>query len=250
MINCTNGSEKGSFKWNLVAISLYLLVKTSYFGRMINQLDDSSYERLLEGNKNWSKEKLAKDPAFFKQLTQGQTPSYLWIGCSDSRVPANEITDTKSGEIFVHRNVANLVVHTDMNMLSVLYYAVNVLHVKHIIVCGHYGCGGILSAMDNHDYGLVNKWLRNIKDVYVNNKLELENIPNQNDRANRLVELNVIEQVRNLAKTSIVQDAWKKRSLAIHGWVYGFNNGIISDLDCRINDITDLDPIYRYGDDK
>jgi len=217
---------------------------------MINQLDDNSYERLLEGNKKWSKEKLAKDPAFFKQLTQGQSPSYLWIGCSDSRVPANEITDTKSGEIFVHRNVANMVVHTDMNMLSVLYYAVNVLHVKHIIVCGHYGCGGILAAMDNNDYGLVNKWLRNIKDVYVNNKLELENIPNQNDRANRLVELNVIEQVRNLAKTSIVQDAWKKRSLAIHGWVYGFNNGIISDLDCQMNDITDLDPIYRYGEDK
>ncbi len=213
---------------------------------MMNQLDDNSYERLLEGNKRWSKEKLAKDPEFFEELTKGQQPSYLWIGCSDSRVPANEITDTKSGEIFVHRNVANLVIHTDMNMLSVLYYAVNVLHVKHIIVCGHYGCGGVLAAMDNRNYGLVNKWLRNIKDVYVNYKKELEEIPDQQKRANRLVELNVIEQVRNLAKTSIVQDAWKKRSLAIHGWVYGFNNGIISDLDCRINDINDLDPIYRY----
>lgn len=212
----------------------------------MNQLDDNSYERLLEGNKRWSKEKLAKDPEFFEELTKGQQPSYLWIGCSDSRVPANEITDTKSGEIFVHRNVANLVIHTDMNMLSVLYYAVNVLHVKHIIVCGHYGCGGVLAAMDNRNYGLVNKWLRNIKDVYVNYKKELEEIPDQQKRANRLVELNVIEQVRNLAKTSIVQDAWKKRSLAIHGWVYGFNNGIISDLDCRINDINDLDPIYRY----
>lgn len=212
----------------------------------MNQLDDNSYERLLEGNKRWSKEKLAKDPEFFEVLTKGQQPSCLWIGCSDSRVPANEITDTKSGEIFVHRNVANLVIHTDMNMLSVLYYAVNVLHVKHIIVCGHYGCGGILAAMDNRDYDLVNKWLLNIKDVYVKFKKELEEIPDQQSRANRLVELNVIEQVRNLAKTSIVQDAWKNRSLAIHGWVYGFNNGIISDLDCRINDINDLDPIYRY----
>lgn len=212
----------------------------------MNQLDDNSYERLLEGNKRWSKEKLAKDPEFFEVLTKGQQPSCLWIGCSDSRVPANEITDTKSGEIFVHRNVANLVIHTDMNMLSVLYYAVNVLHVKHIIVCGHYGCGGILAAMDNRDYDLVNKWLLNIKDVYVKFKKELEEISDQQSRANRLVELNVIEQVRNLAKTSIVQDAWKNRSLAIHGWVYGFNNGIISDLDCRINDINDLDPIYRY----
>ena len=212
----------------------------------MNQLDDNSYERLLEGNKLWSKEKLAKDPEFFEVLTKGQQPSCLWIGCSDSRVPANEITDTKSGEIFVHRNVANLVIHTDMNMLSVLYYAVNVLHVKHIIVCGHYGCGGILAAMDNRDYDLVNKWLLNIKDVYVKFKKELEEISDQQSRANRLVELNVIEQVRNLAKTSIVQDAWKNRSLAIHGWVYGFNNGIISDLDCRINDINDLDPIYRY----
>ncbi len=213
---------------------------------MMNQLDDNSYERLLEGNKRWSKEKLAKDPEFFEVLTKGQQPSCLWIGCSDSRVPANEITDTKSGEIFVHRNVANLVIHTDMNMLSVLYYAVNVLHVKHIIVCSHYGCGGVLAAMDNCDYGLVNNWLRNIKDVYVKYKNELEEIPDQLNRANRLVELNVIEQVRNLAKTSIVQAAWKNRSLAIHGWVYGFNNGIISDLDCRINDINDLDPIYRY----
>ena len=212
----------------------------------MNQLDDNSYERLLEGNKRWSKEKLAKDPEFFEVLTKGQQPSCLWIGCSDSRVPANEITDTKSGEIFVHRNVANLVIHTDMNMLSVLYYAVNVLHVKHIIVCGHYGCGGILAAMDNRDYDLVNKWLLNIKDVYVKFKKELEEIPDQQSRANRLVELNVIEQVRNLAKTSIVQDAWKNRSLAIHGWVYGFNNGIITDIDCRINDLNDLDPLYRF----
>ncbi len=212
----------------------------------MNEIDDSSYERLLEGNKRWSAEKLAKDPAFFDQLTQGQSPSCLWIGCSDSRVPANEITDTKSGEIFVHRNVANMVVHTDMNLLSVLYYAVNVLHVKHIIVCGHYGCGGILAAMDNTDYGLVNKWLLNIKDVYVANKIELEKLQDRNERANRLVELNVIEQVRNLAKTSIVQKAWKQRALAIHGWVYGFNNGIITDIDCRINDLTDLDPLYRF----
>ena len=209
--------------------------------------NEKSYQLLLDGNKEWSKAKLANEPEFFNNLTKGQTPHYLWIGCSDSRVPANEITNTKSGEIFVHRNVANLVVHTDLNLLTVLNYAVDVLHVEHIIVCGHYGCGGVVAAMNNEDYGgVINKWLRNIKEVYALYAGELNAIQDKNDRANRLVELNVMEQVKNLAKTSVVQKAWEKRTLAIHGWVYGFNNGIITDLDCMINELNDLEPIFRF----
>lgn len=207
---------------------------------------DKSYERLLEGNRAWSAEKSQTDPAYFERLTQGQRPDHLWIGCSDSRVPANEITRTRSGEIFVHRNVANLVVHTDLNMLSVLQFAVEVLEVKHVIVCGHYGCGGIVAAMDNREYGLVDIWLANIRELYLRNRAELEAIPDKSSRANRLTELNVIEQVRNLAKTSIVQRAWRGRGLTLHGWVYGFNNGIITDLDCRIDELEDLDPVFRF----
>jgi carbonic anhydrase len=205
-----------------------------------------SYERLLEGNKTWSAEKLKQDPDFFKNLTLGQNPEYLWIGCSDSRVPANEITGTKSGQMFVHRNIANMVVHTDMNLLSVLYYAVEVLHVKHIIICGHYGCGGIVAAMGNKDNGFVNNWLRNIKEVYEKHKTELESITDLKKRENRLVELNVIEQVHNLSKTIVVQKAWNKRELQVHGWVYGFNNGLITDLKVMMDEISDLEPIFRY----
>ncbi|MES2285540.1 MAG: carbonic anhydrase [Bacteroidota bacterium] len=206
-----------------------------------------SYERLLNGNKAWSDEKLKQDPEFFKNLTLGQNPEYLWIGCSDSRVPANEITGTKSGQMFVHRNIANMVVHTDMNLLSVLYYAVEVLHVKHIIVCGHYGCGGVVAAMNNNDNGFVNNWLRNIKDVYVKHVTELESITDLKKRENRLVELNVIEQVHNLSKTMVVQKAWNKRELQVHGWVYGFNNGLITDLKVMMDEISDLEPIFRYN---
>jgi carbonic anhydrase len=207
---------------------------------------NNSYNRLLEGNKNWSEQKLKEDPEYFKGLTLGQNPEYLWIGCSDSRVPANEITGTKSGEIFVHRNIANMVVHTDMNLLSVVYYAVEVLHVKHIIVCGHYGCGGVIAAMNNKDNGFVNNWLRNIKEVYERNRIELESITDLKERENRLVELNVIAQVCNLGKTRIVQQAWKRRELQVHGWVYGFNNGLIKDLNVMLDEIGDLEPIFRY----
>jgi carbonic anhydrase len=207
---------------------------------------DKSYGRLIEGNRTWSQEKLKQDPDFFKNLSLGQNPEYLWIGCSDSRVPANEITGTKSGEIFVHRNIANVVVHTDMNLLSVLYYAVEVLHVKHVIVCGHYGCGGVIAAMTNKDNGFVNNWLRNIKEVYQKNLTELEAIPNIHDRENRLVELNVIQQVHNLAKTKIVQQAWRRRELQVHGWVYGFADGLIKDLKVMMDEISDLEPIFRY----
>ncbi len=207
---------------------------------------NKSYARLIEGNKTWAKEKLAQDPHFFKNLTLGQNPQYLWIGCSDSRVPANEITNTKSGEIFVHRNIANVVVHTDMNLLSVLYYAVEVLHVKHIIVCGHYGCGGVIAAMTNKDNGFVNNWLRNIKEVYLKHAEELDAIADTTQRENRLVELNVMEQVHNLSKTKIVQQAWKRSELQVHGWVYGFADGLIKDLNVMMDEIGDLEPIFRY----
>ncbi len=204
------------------------------------------YERLLTGNKQWAAEKLKDNPDFFKKLSLGQNPEYLWIGCSDSRVPANEITNTESGEIFVHRNIANMVVHTDMNLLSVLYYAVETLKVKHVIVCGHYGCGGIMAAMENKDQGFVNNWLRNIKEVYNKNSEELDAITDIKTRGNRLVELNVIEQVHNLAKTKIVQQHWKSRELEIHGWVYGFDNGLIKDLEVSYSDIQNVEPIFRY----
>lgn len=206
----------------------------------------NSYERLLIGNKQWAKDKLKNNPDFFKNLIKGQNPEYLWIGCSDSRVPANEITNTQSGEIFVHRNIANVVVHTDMNLLSVLYFAVETLKVKHVIVCGHYGCGGVLAAMENKDHGFVNNWLRNIKEVYNKHAAELNAIEDKAKRADRLVELNVVEQVHNLAKTRIVQEHWKKRELEIHGWVYGVNDGIIKDLAVNYSDIKNVEPIFRY----
>ena len=166
---------------------------------------EKSYNRLIEGNKKWVEEKLNLDPTYFKNLAKGQSPEFLWIGCSDSRVPANEITGTQSGEIFVHRNVANMVVHTDLNFLSVLQYAVQVLKVKHIIVCGHYGCGGVLTAMSKNNAGLVSNWLRNIKDVYQKHSGVLDAIEDETERANKLVEFNVIEQASNLARTSFVQ---------------------------------------------
>ncbi len=207
---------------------------------------EKSYQKLIQGNKIYAETKLFQDPDYFKKLSQGQTPTYLWIGCSDSRVPANEITSTKSGEIFVHRNVANLVVHTDTNLLSVLEYAVRYLGVKHIIVCGHYGCGGIAAAMTNTYHGYVDNWLRNIKDVYHKNHLELDAFEDEQQRANRLTELNVIEQVRNLAKTTIVQRAWAERELHLHGWVYGLHNGLVKDLSVIHDGNEDIDFIYRY----
>lgn len=208
---------------------------------------EDSYNRLIEGNKRFAISKKFEDPLYFKKLSMGQKPEYLWIGCSDSRVPANEVTNTESGEIFVHRNIANLVIHSDMNLLSVLEYAVKHLKVKHIIVCGHYGCGGVMAAMSNERYGFVDNWLRAIKDVYQDNIDELEAIEDLDKRSDRLTELNVIEQVRNLAKTVIVQEAWKTRSLHLHGWVYGINSGLITDLSVIHDDKEDIDPIYRFN---
>ena len=208
---------------------------------------ENSYQRLIDGNKRFSLSKKFEDPEYFKKLSIGQKPDYLWIGCSDSRVPANEVTNTQSGEIFVHRNIANLVVHTDFNLLSVLEYAVKYLEVKHIIVCGHYGCGGVKAAMGKDSFGFLNNWLRNIKDVYHKNEKELDAILNEDKRSDRLTELNVIEQVRNLSKTTIVQETWEKRQLHLHGWVYGINNGLITDLSVIHNGSEDIEPIYRLN---
>lgn len=205
------------------------------------------YKKLLEGNKQFVKDMLAKDPEYFKNLAKGQSPEYLWIGCSDSRVPANEITNTLPGEIFVHRNIANMVVNTDINLLSVINYSVKYLKVKHIIVCGHYGCGGVIAAMGNKQYGIIDNWLSNIKDVYRDHHKELSIIKDETKRAKRLVELNVIQQVHNLAKVSIIQDAWKEDQFPVlHGWVYGLEDGLIHDLDVKIDELKDIDNIYRF----
>jgi len=207
------------------------------------------YEKLLQDNKAWAKEMVQNNPEYFKSLAQLQTPEFLWIGCSDSRVPADKITGTQPGEIFVHRNIANLVIHTDVNLLSVLDFAVNHLKIKHVIVCGHYGCGGIKAAMTNHDYKYVlNMWLRNIKDVYSLYKDELNAIKDEEQRTDRLVELNVKEQVLRLAKTSIIQRAWKNdKRPVLHGWVYGLKDGIIKNI-FDMQPGTRLDDIYEYDD--
>jgi carbonic anhydrase len=208
-----------------------------------------SYERLLLDNKEWAAERLTTDPDFFNRLEHLQTPEFLWIGCSDSRVPANQITGTEPGEIFVHRNIANLVINTDVNVLSVLDYAVNHLKVKHVIVCGHYGCGGIKAATTNHDFKpVLNMWLRNIKDVYRLHRETLNSIKDETKRLDRLTELNVEEQVRNLAKTSIIQRAWKNEQRPdLHGWVYGLNDGIIDPV-FEMRAGTKLDSLYEYDD--
>lgn len=207
----------------------------------------SSYDKLISGNENWVKSRLKLDKDYFNKLAKGQKPEFLWIGCSDSRVPANEITGTESGEVFVHRNIANQVIHSDTNMLSVLQYAVEYLHVKHVIVCGHYGCGGVKAAMDTTHVGLVGRWLAYVKDIYQNNKQVLDMVKSDEERENLMVELNVIEQVHNLAKTSYVQKAWKKRELEIHGWVYSLNSGKIKELDCKYSNLEQLEPIYRFS---
>jgi len=204
------------------------------------------YKKILENNIQWVEATLAEDPNYFTDLAKGQTPPLLWIGCSDSRVPANEIIGAKPGEVFVHRNIANMVIHSDMNMLSVLDYAVNVLKVKHVLVCGHYGCGGIKAAMGNDSVGIIDNWIRHIKDVYRLHKVELDAIEDETERFNRFVELNVIEQVCDLAKTSIVQSAWKNgQELSLHGWAYGLNSGFVTDLNVNFSSDKDLDDVYQ-----
>jgi carbonic anhydrase len=207
---------------------------------------DDFYLQIIENNKEWSRSKLAADPQFFERLSKGQEPPLLWIGCSDSRVPANEVIGALPGEVFVHRNIANMVIHSDINMLSVLDYAVNVLKVKHVIVCGHYGCGGVKAAMGNQSIGIIDNWIRHIKDVYRHNHTYLDSIVNEHDRFNAFVEINAREQVFDLAKTSIVQNAWKNgQNLTLHGWVYGLDTGIVKDLDVNLKDNSDLDKVDR-----
>jgi len=204
-----------------------------------------SYHQLFDNNVEWVKQMNQEDPEFFHRLANGQSPNFLWIGCADSRVPANQITGTAPGDVFVHRNIANMVIHTDMSMLSVLDYSVNVLEVKHIIVCGHYGCGGINAAMGNQSVGLIDNWLRHIKDVYRLHREELDAIEDMKARSNRLVELNVIEQAQDLCKTSIVQNAWKQgKFLEIHGIVYDVANGLLKDLNVLTNSTKDLEQVY------
>ena len=203
---------------------------------------------LFENNKAWAEKVVAEDPEFFLRLSRQQAPDYLWIGCADSRVPATEICGLAPGEMFVHRNVANLVVHTDFNCLSVLQYAVDVLQVEHVIVCGHYGCGGVFAAMDSAPHGLIDNWLRNIKDVYAQHHEELDAIADKTARGNRLCELNVAAQVENLGSTTIIQDAWRREQpLTIHGWIYGLNDGRLKDLDLCINDNQSLSRVYRMS---
>lgn len=206
------------------------------------------YKKIIENNRKWVASNLEQDPEFFKKLAEGQQPPLLWIGCADSRVPANQIIGAPPGEVFVHRNIANMVVHTDMNMLSVLDYAVNVLKVKHVIVCGHYGCGGIEAAMSNQSFGLIDNWIRHIKNTYRLHKEKLDGIEDPDKRFDRFVELNVVENVFDLAKTSIVQNAWKsEQELYLHGWVYRVSSGIIKDLDVNVSSENQLDEVYQLN---
>jgi carbonic anhydrase len=207
-----------------------------------------SFEKLLLENKAWAEEKKAIDPEFFVQLAKTQTPEFLWIGCSDSRVPAEIIVNAKPGEIFIHRNIANQVIETDFNCLSVLQYAVSVLQIKHIIVCGHYNCGGIKAALAKQSAALIitNKWLMHIKDIYRFHKKEIDALPAEEQRINLLVELNIMEQVQTLAHTSIIQYAWHRHHRPVlHGWVYGLSDGLLNPLVTLYPD-TDIDSIYKY----
>ncbi len=209
-------------------------------------MPETTYKKLLAGNQRFVELSTMHNPNFFKELAEAQSPKVLWIGCADSRVPANQITGTLPGEIFVHRNIANVVVHTDMNCLSVLEYAVNVLQVEHVIVCGHYGCGGVKASMGSKRYGLIDNWLRHIKDVYRVHEAELDALP-EDERSKRLVELNVIEQVYNVCATSIIQESWDRHSLPqVHGWVYALDTGIVKDLNVNIKGPDDLVDVYQY----
>lgn len=208
--------------------------------------DQITYESLLKGNREWVAATLKEDPHFFDRLSAGQAPPVLWIGCSDSRVPANQITNTMPGDIFVHRNIANVVTHTDMNLLSVLDYSVNVLKVKHIIVCGHYGCGGVNAALGDNQVGLIDNWLRNIKDVIRIHEREMSTIKDPQKKFDRLVELNAIEGAANVMSTSIVQNAWASgQELSVHAWVYSLKTGLISDMQVSTSDADGISPVFK-----
>ena len=210
-------------------------------------MPDKTYRNLFEGNRRFVEDSTTQNPKFFERLAKVQTPKVLWIGCADSRVPANQITGTMPGEVFVHRNIANVVVHTDMNCLSVLEYAVSILQVEHVIVCGHYGCGGVAAAISGRRHGMIDNWLCHIKDVHRLYSRELDLIDDEVTKLRRMVELNVIEQVLNVCKTSIIQESWTKRKLPhVHGWVYELSNGLIKDLNVNIRCADDLEAVYQY----
>lgn len=207
-------------------------------------------KQLFENNKEWADSISRSNPTFFKQLATAQSPNFLWIGCSDSRVPANEIIGLLPGEIFVHRNIANLVVQTDFNCMSVIEYSVEVLKVEHIIVCGHYGCGGVRAAMERGTHGLIDNWLHSIKNLYYRNKKSMDGLGSMDERYNLLCELNVQQQVKNVSHAHVVQNAWANgRSLTIHGWIYSLNDGLLKDLGIRINSLGDLEDEYRMLSD-
>lgn len=203
---------------------------------------------LFEQNRKWAASYKERDPDFFLRLSKQQAPKYLWIGCADSRVPANQVVDMDPGELFVHRNVANIVVHTDFNCLSVMQFAVEVLKVEHIIVCGHYGCGGVRAAFEGRPLGLIDNWLRNIKDVYEKYRAELAAIDTHSERIDRLCELNVQQQVENVCHTSIVQQAWSAgQSLAVHGWIYSIEDGLLRDLAKCVTSPSEISHVYRMA---
>lgn len=206
---------------------------------------EQHFQRLLEGNRAWVQERVSEDPDYFKNLSQGQHPEYLWIGCSDSRVSADQITGTQPGEIFVHRNVANLVVSRDINLLSVVQYAVEVLEVKHVIVCGHYGCGGIESALNRRGFGPIDDWLKNIRDVLRRHQREIDAIKDPEKRAYRLAELNVIDQAHNLCTTSVIQQSWIRRSAPwVHGWIYSISDGVLRELGVTVRNQSDIPRVF------
>ena len=205
-------------------------------------------KHLFDNNRAWADAMTARDPRFFEQLAAQQGPQYLWIGCADSRVPANQITGLLPGEVFVHRNIANVVVHTDLNCLSVMQYAVEVLNVRHIIVCGHYGCGGVAAAMQNREFGLIDNWLRHLKDVYQKHQAGLDAISDEGERLQRFCEVNVIEQVNHVCQTTIVQGAWRRgQELAVHGWIYAVGDGLLRDLDVTVTGADALPALYRMA---
>jgi carbonic anhydrase len=242
--------EKGCWLMPLSRLTLSVDAVSEVNQLQLKTIIMKLYNSLLEGNKQWVRERLDQDPEYFERLSKGQSPQFLWIGCSDSRVPANEITHTQPGDIFVHRNIANMVVHSDMNMLSVLDYAVNILKVKHVIVCGHYGCGGVKAAMENQQFGLVDNWLRFIKDVYRTHQHELDAIKDPEKRFNRFAELNVIEQVFDLTKTTIIQNAWRERNEPkVHGWIYELKTGLIKDLGVSFDSTARMPSIFRVNND-
>src|SRR5690554_3976191 len=202
---------------------------------------DKFYQSMLDGNKKWAEDQVVKDPNYFNKLLKGQKPPVLWIGCADSRVPANQVINADPGDVFVHRNIANMVIHTDMNMLSVLDYSVNILKVKHVIVCGHYGCGGVKAAMGHTPVGIIDNWIRHIKDSYKFRKKDIEAIEDEKERFDRFVEWNTKQQVLNLSVTSIVQEAWSRgQELSVHGWVYGLDTGLVKDLDVTFGSHDDI----------